>query len=451
MFSSFTLHKRALLMICSIALLSSCFHKKYENPITKDTQQPDKILFDSAMHDIEQGRFEVARLSLQTLMNTYENSEYLAKAKLAVADSWYREGGTSGFAQAEAEYKDFILFYPQMEESAEAQNRVCTIHFKQMDTADRDITQALRAEDECRQLLIQFPNSKFAPEAAQKVRDIQEVLADHEFAVGNFYWKRDMNPAAANRLNALVDQWPLFSKADEALYEAGDSYSQMGPRFRKKSIEMWDRIMRDYPLGDRAKDAAKRLEDAEQPVPPPDPGALARMKYEQENYKRKTMMAKTTGFLRGSPDVTHAAKEGAPTMTDPKRTIPGSIPLPAGTDTQTATGAAGGVSTDVSAHTLNGDSTALDTKPDARSATGAAATATSTPDQTTAQQQSPLPSNRDKQLAAMRKKAAKKQAKLTKKKKQNTDQPAAQPATTANGSTVANSATPATNSTPSPQ
>ncbi|MEI4920853.1 outer membrane protein assembly factor BamD, partial [Klebsiella pneumoniae] len=79
-------------------------------PISKDTQQPDKVLFDKAINDIERSRYEIARLTLQTLINTYDTSEYLAKAKLAIADSWYREGGSHGLAQAEAEYKDFILF-----------------------------------------------------------------------------------------------------------------------------------------------------------------------------------------------------------------------------------------------------------------------------------------------------------------------------------------------------
>src|SRR5579863_4834390 len=74
--------------------------KPYENPITKDTQQPDKVLYDKAVSDIEHGRYEVARLTLNTLINTYDSSEYLAKAKLAVADSWYREGGAHGMAQA---------------------------------------------------------------------------------------------------------------------------------------------------------------------------------------------------------------------------------------------------------------------------------------------------------------------------------------------------------------
>src|SRR4029077_10507859 len=98
-------------------LLSSCGikRKKYENPISKDTQQPDKGLFDKAINDIKRSRYEIARLTLQTLINTYDTSEYLAKAKLAIADSWFREGGSHGLAQAEAEYKDFILFYPTME------------------------------------------------------------------------------------------------------------------------------------------------------------------------------------------------------------------------------------------------------------------------------------------------------------------------------------------------
>ena len=131
-------------------LLSSCGLKrhKYDNPITKDTQQPDKVLFDKAIADVEHSRFEVARFTLQTLINTYDTSEYLAKAKLAIADSWFREGGAHGLAQAEAEYKDFILFYPAMEEAAEAQEKVCDIHYKQMEKSDRDPMHALRAEDE---------------------------------------------------------------------------------------------------------------------------------------------------------------------------------------------------------------------------------------------------------------------------------------------------------------
>src|ERR1700748_1305945 len=90
------LFKRVLTGVAALALVSSCVHKKYETPITKNTQQPDKVLFDKAMNDIEHGRYESARIELNTLMNTYESSEYMAKAKLALGDSWFREGGRNG-------------------------------------------------------------------------------------------------------------------------------------------------------------------------------------------------------------------------------------------------------------------------------------------------------------------------------------------------------------------
>src|SRR5580704_5311943 len=182
-------------------LTSSCGfkRKKYDNPISKDTKQPDKVLYDRAINDIEHSRYEVARITLNTLINTYDQSEFLAKAKLAVADSWYREGGSAGLAQAEAEYKDFILFYPAMEEAAESQQKICMIHYRQMEKSDRDANQALRAEDECRALITTFPNSTFVPATQQLLRNIQESLAEREFLVGAFYQKRGDNSAASSR------------------------------------------------------------------------------------------------------------------------------------------------------------------------------------------------------------------------------------------------------------
>src|SRR5215510_1921264 len=221
---------------------------KYDNPITKDTQQPDKVLFDKAINDIEHSRFEIARLLLQNLINTYDTSEYLAKAKLAIADAWYREGGAHGLANAEAEYKDFILFYPNMEEAAEAQEKVCDIHYKQMEKPDRDPMHALRAEQECKDLLVQFPNSKFAPDAQQKLRNIQEVLADGEFRVGMLYARKGSVMASANRFQGLVDQYPLFSKADEGLWQLAEAYRKAGDRFEDKQVMAYQRIVKDYPL-----------------------------------------------------------------------------------------------------------------------------------------------------------------------------------------------------------
>jgi outer membrane protein assembly factor BamD len=349
---------RFVVLVAVLALLSSCGfkRKKYENPIAKDTQQPDKALFDKAVNDIEHGRYEVARITLNTLMNTYDTSEYLAKAKLAIADSWYREGGAHGLAQAEAEYKDFILFYPMMEESAESQYKICQIHYKQMEKADRDASQALRAETECRQLLVQFPNSKYAPGAEQTLRNIQEVLAASEMRVGEFYHNKGSHPAAANRLSGLIDQYPLYSGADDALWLEADSYSRMGPKFRNKAAEAYQRIVRDYPLSSYADGARGKLKDMEMPIPEADPVALNRMKYEEENRGKQSLLRRAVDpFLHG-PDTHMAAKSGTPAMNQPRTLVPASVPAPA---------SAPGFQGEVTASTVT-DSTALDTKPDAR-------------------------------------------------------------------------------------
>ena len=371
-------------------LLSSCGLRRhpYQNPITKDTQQPDKVLFDKAINDLEHSKYEISRLTLQTLINTYDTSEFLAKAKLAIADSWYREGGAHGLAQAEAEYKDFILFYPQMEESAEAQERVCDIHFKQMEKADRDPTHAQRAEDECRQLLVQFPNSKFAPEAQQKLRAIQEVLADAEFRVGSLYRAKGSFPAAANRLQGAADQFPLFSRADDALWFAAESYVRMGDRFENQQAADYTRIVKDYPLSAHAEEAKSKLQAMNRPVPEADPAAIAHMKYELENQQKPGPLGRALGPFKQHPDVRVAAKSGTPVMQGLRPTIPVSVPA----------GAAGvGGINEVNAAVVT-DTTALDKNPDARAnppeqAAAAAPTEAATPGTPAAQAQAPLPTN----------------------------------------------------------
>ena len=321
-----------IVLAAAAGLLSSCGikRKKYENPISKDTQQPDKVLFDKAVNDIERSRYEIARLTLQTLINTYDTSEYLAKAKLAIADSWFREGGSHGLAQAEAEYKDFILFYPTMEEAAEAQNKVCDIHYKQMEKSDRDPMHAFRAEDECRQLVVQFPNSKFAPDAQQKLRNIQEVLADHEFRAGFFYHNKGSFPAAANRLQGVADQFPLYSGADEALWELADSYQKMGDRFEDKKAAALARIVKDFPLSSHADEAKEELTAMKRPVPEADPVAYSRMKYELENREKASKLSHVLGAFRKNPDTRLAAKSGSPSMETMHPTVPESVPKSAG-------------------------------------------------------------------------------------------------------------------------
>src|SRR6202790_2549798 len=134
-----------ILLLGVLAFAVGCTNKKVNNPLSNvGAKQPDKVLFDRAMDAMKHNRFDVARMTLQTLINTYPDSEFIARAKLAVADSWYAEGGTTAMQQAEIEYKDFRTFFPNMPEAAEAQLKVANIHYQEMEKPTRTYTNAMR-------------------------------------------------------------------------------------------------------------------------------------------------------------------------------------------------------------------------------------------------------------------------------------------------------------------
>ena len=113
------------------------------------------------------------------------------RAKLAVGDSWFKEGGTAALTQAEAEYKDFITFFPNAPEAAEAKMKVADIYYEQMEKPDRDSPTRRAAEKEYRDMINMFPDSTLVPRAKQKLRDVQEVLAERETEIGLYYESRE--------------------------------------------------------------------------------------------------------------------------------------------------------------------------------------------------------------------------------------------------------------------
>jgi outer membrane protein assembly factor BamD len=333
------MRRRYLVVVLGLllALTVACTNKKSNNPLANlGSKQPDKVLFDRAMDAMKHNRFDVARMTLQTLINTYPDSEFIARAKLAVADSWYAEGGTTAMQQAEIEYKDFKTFFPNMPEAAEAQLKVANIHYEEMEKPDRDFTHAMRAEEEYRALIQEYPDSKYVPKAKQRLREVQEVLADREFGIGRFYYLRLAYPAAIARLKTLVERYPLYSGADQALFLLGQSYEgeieavrknpRMNEVFKGKMIdeltkdaaEAYAKIITRYPAMDRALDAKARLEALHQPVPRPTRAMLEQNKKEvASRHEAGTMQTMLNGFEK-HPDVAKASHVGDPTMVDPE-------------------------------------------------------------------------------------------------------------------------------------
>ncbi len=328
----------ALLLATSLLTVVACKNKKATNPLAHiNSKQPDKVLFDRAMEAMKQRKYDVARMTLQTLINTYPDSEFVARAKLTVGEAWYQEGTTAAMAQAETEFRDFITFFPNMAEAAEAQLKIADIHYRQMEKPDRDYTHARRAEDEYRQVLLQYPDSKLADTARTRLLEVQEVLAEREFRIARFYFLRQSLLAAIARSKTLTDTYPLYSKSDEALYILGQAYEQQADRVRAVNVsetlkqklvkgyvdnaaQAYSKIVTRYPAMPRYQDARRRLAAIDRPVPAPTPEALALNKKELASRTATTRYERFLNNMGKRPDMTAAVRVGDPTLVDPKET-----------------------------------------------------------------------------------------------------------------------------------
>lgn len=338
MFTPKQICRIGLLSVAGAALLAAagCTNKKVVNPLANVTsKQPDKVLFDRAEDALKHNRYDTARITLQTLINTYPDSEFIARAKLAVGDSWYAEGGTTALQQAEVEYNDFKTFFPNLPEAAEAQMKIANIHYQQMEKPDRDFTHAVRAEDEYRQMILQYPDSKLIPEAKQKLMEVQEVLADREFRIGRFYYLRQSFPAAIARLKTLSERYPLYSGADEALWLLGQAYEgqienirranmaeaakgKLIAEFTKQASSAYEQILTRYPMMNRAVDAQARLAAFHRPVPKATPEMMAQNKKEMESRSEISRMSSVLDNFNRHPNTARATKVGDPTLVDPE-------------------------------------------------------------------------------------------------------------------------------------
>jgi outer membrane protein assembly factor BamD len=312
-----------LLVMCALVLASASecsaqriFHKKKKVDKSTDaanTAEPDKQLYGKAIEDIKHGRHEVGRLGLQTLINTYPDSEYLAKAKLAIADSYFKEGGTANITQAIAGYKDFIVFFPFLPEAPYAQMQVAMANYKEMAKPDRDNTHALDAESELQTFLQKYPKDPLAPQAEQRLREVQEVLAEGQYRVAYFYYVKGDRRAAAGRLIPLAGRYPLYSKSDTAWWMLGDIYEKS----EQKDLagKCYAQIVKNYPLSSRAADAKGKLKAFGMPVPQPDPKAMEWMTAEQNTPRqRESLLHKPLAIFNSGPNVQSAATHGLPNL-----------------------------------------------------------------------------------------------------------------------------------------
>jgi outer membrane protein assembly factor BamD len=217
--------------------------------------------------------------------------------------------------------------------------KVGDIYYQQMEKPDRDYNNAQDAEKEYRTMINMFPDSPLIPRAKQKLRDVQEVLAERETQIGLYYESRDNFPAAIARLETVADAYPLYSKSDQALLAIGDAYAgeahavmvapningavreRLHSMYEEKAATAYAKVIARYPMAPHVEDARDRLVAMNRPVPEPTDAAVAENDAEQKSMRPIRFTDNVLGIIKRGPTMVEAAHVGEPSLEDPKRTL----------------------------------------------------------------------------------------------------------------------------------
>ncbi len=301
-------YKFAVLVAISL-LLCACGQKS--PGLQEGAASPDKILFDNGMKFLKKARFTRARLTFQTLINTYPESEYTPVAFLAIADSYYDEGGVKNLLQAENQYKDFIIFYPTHDMADDVYMKTAAINFRLMKSPDRDPTYGRKAESSLSKFLEDYPSSELVPTAREVLVEVRENLALGTHSVGMFYFKRGVYSASESRLKEVLEVYPDFSRSDQTLFTLGKTLERLG-RIEEASV-YYVRLAAGYPFSDYFDSAKQKLTLLEKPVPPVDEVAAARNKGNRNNDEFSIFdpLRSVVSALKGRQDPYKTAKKRA--------------------------------------------------------------------------------------------------------------------------------------------
>jgi len=221
-------------------LLSSCGLKrhKYDNPITKGHPAARQGLVRPRRSPMSSTAASKSRGShCRTLINTYDTSEYLAKAKLAIADSWFREGGAHAWPRPSRVQGLHPVLPGHGKKPRKPRRRSADIHYKQMEKADRDPCMRCAPRTNAASCCCSSPTVSFAPRGATEA-------ARHPGSAGRRRVSeppRSITPRAVSRPPPTDTRaWPTssrsFSQADESLWQLADSYQHMATASRNPQV-----------------------------------------------------------------------------------------------------------------------------------------------------------------------------------------------------------------------
>ncbi len=223
----------------------------------------DQALFDDGTAAMKDEDWEKGRTLLQQLVDAYPQSSLAPKARIAIADSYFRQNDETNRAQATVEYQAFISLYPFSESAAYAQFQLGMLKFRQVRIASRDQTETRDALRLFEKVVSEYPGSEYVEQARQKIAECRDRLAEHELVVALFYFKTKSYDAALPRLQRIVADFPDFSRLDEVYYNIGDALARTGKN--DEAIPYFRKVAESKPTGPLAAKANERIRELGEP------------------------------------------------------------------------------------------------------------------------------------------------------------------------------------------
>lgn len=220
--------------VCAIlaASLAGCSSTPKDDP---NSQANLDKLYADAKEDLDSGGYDRAIKTLERIEGRAAGTLMAQQAQLYLAWAYYRSGER---AQALATLDRFIKMNPSSPALDYALYMKGVVNFNDdlglfgnlsnQNLSERDQQASRDALLALRQLVDQFPHSKYAADATIRINYIINTLAAYEVHVARYYYKRGAYVAAANRAQFAVQEYQHAPAAEEALFLMMQSYAHLG-------------------------------------------------------------------------------------------------------------------------------------------------------------------------------------------------------------------------------
>jgi len=261
--------KRTAWALSAALLLASCGGTRPD--IATLASNSDQVIWEAGQKAAEKKQWEAARQHFKRIIEGFPQSQVGPQARLALADSYFQEGGTGNYILAVSAYREFLTFFPTHARSDYAQFQVGESFWRQKNGPDRDQTATEEALAEFQKLLEQYPDSPKAEETRGRIRECRQSLAHAEFLAGQFYQRtRQACRASIARYEGILNEYPDYSGLDEVLFRLSQCLCQSG-----RGVEAQPHLAKlrdEYPDSPLASEAKKFECDTAVP-PPPSPAS----------------------------------------------------------------------------------------------------------------------------------------------------------------------------------